>query len=152
MRTMYVSKAEQAFTHGDLQSMCFRFAAANARVEISGVLLRIGNYFVQVLEGEDALVAGLMRKIRRDHRHSSVTVLLTEEASSRVFAEWSMHVIDCDQTYYVDLEELAELREQIEDVCSATASKKEAFARLVVHMVEHVRRRSAITHAAAASG
>jgi hypothetical protein len=139
IRTIYLSRANQAFSHEELEAMCVNFAAANQGRDITGVLLRIGNYFVQVLEGEEVVVNELMRKIRLDSRHGAVTTLLEQPNTQRAFADWSMNLIDCETTYYVNFLKLLELRKQIANMISATHARQEQFSALVLELVNSIR-------------
>lgn len=139
IRTIYLSRANRAFSHEELESMCAIFAAANQERNITGVLLRIGNYFVQVLEGEEVVVNELMMKIRLDNRHGAVTTLLEQPDTQRAFADWSMNLIDCETTYYVNFLKLLELRKQIASMISPTHARQEQFSALVMELVNSIR-------------
>lgn len=69
------------------------FSAArrnNKRAGVTGALLLTGDWFVQVLEGDEPTVRALFDTISQDPRHDSVTLLDTDEVGDRVFARWSM--------------------------------------------------------------
>lgn len=63
---------------------------ANARSEITGALYLANGRFVQYLEGEEAAVAALFERIRRDRRHADCRVADRGPISARVYAGWSM--------------------------------------------------------------
>jgi hypothetical protein len=139
IRTIYLSKANRTFSHPELLSMSLEFAAANVKRDVTGVLLRIGNYFVQILEGEDGVVTDLMEKITRDLRHGAITTLLEQRDISRAFANWSMNLIDCETIYYVNLIELRAVREQIATMVVASDDQKKLFSSLILELVDCVR-------------
>jgi Sensors of blue-light using FAD len=62
----------------------------NKRAGLTGALLLTGDWFVQVLEGDEPTVRALYDIISQDPRHDSVTLLDTVEVGDRVFARWSM--------------------------------------------------------------
>jgi hypothetical protein len=62
----------------------------NKTRSVTGALLVSGDWFVQVLEGEEPTVRALFAGIERDGRHDSVTLLETGTVGERVFARWSM--------------------------------------------------------------
>lgn len=62
----------------------------NKGAGVSGALLLTGDWFVQVLEGDELTVRALFDTISKDPRHDSVTLLDTGEVGDRVFARWSM--------------------------------------------------------------
>ena len=62
----------------------------NKRAGVTGALLISGDWFVQVLEGDEPTVRALYEVIRADVRHDSVTLLDTGAPGDRVFGRWSM--------------------------------------------------------------
>ncbi len=69
------------------------FSAArrnNKNAGLTGALLLTGDWFVQVLEGDEPTVRALFDTISTDPRHDSVTLLDSGEVGDRVFARWSM--------------------------------------------------------------
>ena len=138
-RTIYLSKASYTFSHDELAIMCRDFAARNIKRKVTGVLLRIGNYFVQILEGDTEVVSDLMGKIRQDSRHGAVTTLFEQHDVPRVFAGWSMNFIDCETNYYFNLMKLPELREQITSIVSASDDQKAVFSSLILELVDCIR-------------
>lgn len=57
---------------------------------ITGALLVSGDWFVQVLEGDEARVRALYEHIAADRRHDAVTLLAAGDAHGQVFARWAM--------------------------------------------------------------
>lgn len=66
--------------------------AQNARHGVRGILLVADRMFMQVLEGEPAVLDRLMENIHRDRRHACVVPWLVEESPDHdaMFADWSM--------------------------------------------------------------
>jgi hypothetical protein len=62
----------------------------NKKAGVTGALLLTGDWFVQVLEGDEPTVRALYDTIAADPRHDSVTLLDTGAVGDRVFARWSM--------------------------------------------------------------
>ena len=62
----------------------------NRLLSVTGALMFTETHFAQVLEGPATAVDELMASIRRDDRHSDVTVIETEAMSRRRFGNWSM--------------------------------------------------------------
>jgi hypothetical protein len=58
--------------------------------QLTGALLIHGDWFVQVLEGDEDVVRGVYARIERDVRHERVALLETESVDRRVFARWAM--------------------------------------------------------------
>ncbi len=63
---------------------------ANAREGITGVLTAVDGHFVQIIEGSDDALDRLVAKLRRDPRHSDLTILERRLANSRRFGDWDM--------------------------------------------------------------
>lgn len=69
----------------------FTAARSNNKAQgITGALLLSGDWFVQVLEGEEAPVRALFASIERDPRHAEVALLAAGPVADRVFARWAM--------------------------------------------------------------
>ncbi|HST66198.1 MAG TPA: BLUF domain-containing protein [Mycobacteriales bacterium] len=62
----------------------------NKKAGLTGALLLTGDWFVQVLEGDEPTVRALYETIAADPRHDSVTLLDSGDVPERVFARWSM--------------------------------------------------------------
>lgn len=62
----------------------------NKRNQITGALLLSDEVFVQTLEGEEAVVRRLFRRIQHDSRHDEVELLEAGDVEGRVFARWAM--------------------------------------------------------------
>jgi hypothetical protein len=63
--------------------------SSNKKQDITGALLVYGDWFAQVLEGDEEPVRALFAHIAQDSRHDSVAVLETGPAT-RVFGRWAM--------------------------------------------------------------
>jgi Sensors of blue-light using FAD len=62
----------------------------NKKAGLTGALLLTGDWFVQVLEGDEPTVRSVYETIATDPRHDSVTLLDSGDVGERVFARWSM--------------------------------------------------------------
>ena len=62
----------------------------NKTQDITGALLVSGDWFVQVLEGDETAVRALFAKIEKDPRHDRVAPLETTPVEHRVFSRWAM--------------------------------------------------------------
>lgn len=63
---------------------------------ITGALLLSGDWFVQVLEGEEPAVRALFASIEQDPRHTDVSLLEAGTVPERVFARWAMARVSDD--------------------------------------------------------
>lgn len=62
----------------------------NARHDITGVLTAVGGNFVQIVEGPENAIDGLLARLLRDRRHRHLVVLERRSAVSRAFGDWDM--------------------------------------------------------------
>ena len=70
--------------------------STNKKLGITGALLLTDDTFVQVLEGEESAVRGLLARIEADPRHDDVVVLEAGDVGSRVFDRWAMARVSVD--------------------------------------------------------
>jgi hypothetical protein len=87
---IYSSRAVRNFTFDEVKQLLETVRAANARREVSGMLLYSGESFFQVLEGDPEVIDALFEKISKDPRHCRVTRIIREPIPRRFFGEWSM--------------------------------------------------------------
>jgi hypothetical protein len=74
----------------ELVSIAASASRNNLRNNVTGMLLYAGGNFLQVLEGEPAMVQATYQRICRDPRHRNILQLLQEPVSNRHFSRWSM--------------------------------------------------------------
>ncbi len=87
---VYASRARGAFGHAQLVELLTQSRERNARDHVTGMLVYRDQDFIQMLEGPDHAVRGLLDRIAADDRHTDVRVLLDETVAERRFATWSM--------------------------------------------------------------
>ena len=75
-RIFYVSRCARSLSGEDLRKIQQSSERNNPRVEITGFLIRVGDYFFQALEGPEESVDRLFQtKIREDSRHTEIRTL-----------------------------------------------------------------------------
>jgi hypothetical protein len=87
---IYQSTATWPMADADLATLLAQARAHNAAQGITGVLLYHDGQFVQVMEGEEAIVRPLYARICHDPRHRAVVRLADRALAQRSFGEWSM--------------------------------------------------------------
>lgn len=90
-RLIYHSEAVDGADTGAILAVSKR---NNALAGISGALLDVEPYYVQVLEGGRKALGDTFLRIARDPRHRAVTLCEFVEVERRVFPAWDM----CDLT------------------------------------------------------
>jgi hypothetical protein len=78
---------------GELAKILDVARARNSEAGITGVLLFNAERFVQILEGPEDAVLKIFESIKRDPRHTAVTVLMTGRKPKRHFETWSMALV-----------------------------------------------------------
>jgi len=87
---VYVSTARAGRGEDDLKDILSRARETNQELCITGILVHLDGYFLQVLEGEQDRVRNLYARIENEPHHSSVKVLLESDVAKRAFPDWSM--------------------------------------------------------------
>ncbi len=68
----------------------------NKKLDVTGALLTDGDWFVQVLEGEESVVRDLYGRIGHDKRHERISLVDARDVDDRVFARWAMAKVATD--------------------------------------------------------
>jgi hypothetical protein len=89
-RVVYVSRAVIEFGDQELEQLLVQARNANEQANITGVLFYKGDSFLQVLEGDSAVLHSLLGRIKRDPRHTRMRVVASTPLSAREFGEWRM--------------------------------------------------------------
>ena len=92
IRLIYRSKVSRQVRLSDAEEIAEKAKPRNAAEDISGLLLYTSTHFIQVLEGEEAVVRKLFSRIKRDKRHLEVEVVADRPIERREFGGWSMHI------------------------------------------------------------
>lgn len=128
LRILYFSQATQGFSSEQIREILETSQRNNAAAGITGVLLHGGGLFMQVLEGPEGAVLRAYVKILDDRRHSNSQLIHISPVSERMFASWSMAVLDSTPVEFRDIAELRSLR--LESVSSkAFANVMHAFVK-----------------------
>jgi hypothetical protein len=90
IRLTYVSSAVHELSQAVLDSILRSASDHNKSDDITGMLLYSGGNFMQVLEGEEAVVASTYARIERDTRHRDLYLMERSPVTTREFARWSM--------------------------------------------------------------
>jgi hypothetical protein len=109
----YVSRATALDASGR-RRLLKQARADNGRRQLTGMLVSLGNLYIQALEGEAGMVEAVYNTIARDERHSQVTVLFIRPISARMFLPWRLGFLECRQ---------APLPTRLEDISAAAAER-----------------------------
>ena len=86
----YYSIAKPDLDAEDIGSILTTARAFNAKQGIAGCLLFHDHQFIQILEGDRAVLEELLSHIKKDTRHHTVFVLSDSEKEKRTFSDWTM--------------------------------------------------------------
>ena len=86
----YTSIATPLLITSDIRRIMEIAKKFNAKNKITGCLLYYKRRFIQILEGEEEIIAKLYSRIKQDKKHFNVNLLYTNEISERIFPQWSM--------------------------------------------------------------
>ena len=87
---VYVSNATRPLGSPELMDILRVSQESNTQIGITGLLLYKDGNFMQLLEGREHTVRGLLEKITRDPRHYNVVTLQEGTKTEREFSEWAM--------------------------------------------------------------
>lgn len=90
LSVVYASVATEPFSDERLAALLTSSREANARADVTGMLLHREGRFIQFLEGPERTVRELMARIAQDRRHGRVRTLLEDPVTERQFPEWTM--------------------------------------------------------------
>ncbi|CAN5649116.1 hypothetical protein BH10BAC5_BH10BAC5_03390 [soil metagenome] len=89
IQLIYTSYPDK-LTEKEINSILFKSRIRNAEKGITGVLLRIENLFLQILEGEEETVCDLFEKIKKDERHKHCIMFSKTPVKTRSFSNSAM--------------------------------------------------------------
>ncbi len=94
---IYASAASRSLNQRKLPALLKKSRENNAAVDITGLLLYKDGAFFQILEGDRPTVLRVFEKIKKDPRHTNITVLLLESIPQRNFADHRMGFVSVDE-------------------------------------------------------
>jgi len=90
IRIVYVSVATKPFDEKELLQLLAKCRAKNTERRVSGQLIYSDGTFMQVLEGSEKEVDATYARIKKDTRHTNVTLLERTSIDEKQFPDWSM--------------------------------------------------------------
>lgn len=92
-RLIYSSHAMPNFNYQDLKEIMDVSNKNNRLSGLTGILCYCDCMFLQVLEGNCEVVSRTYHRIATDKRHHTPTLIECVPIESRIFGNWSMHMI-----------------------------------------------------------
>ena len=90
LQVSYVSQTKEPLSPPALLDLLLQCRRNNAAMGVTGMLLYGDRTFLQVIEGEDAVIDDLVATITRDPRHEEVKLLHRKPIDEREYGKWSM--------------------------------------------------------------
>jgi hypothetical protein len=87
---VYASVSKQRWSDDELRKLLKSSRKRNEDKNITGMLLYLDPYFLQILEGKEEVVHKSFKKIKHDPRHHKVSVLYQKPIAERAFSSWTM--------------------------------------------------------------
>ena len=132
---IYTSKAVGEWDAARLNELLNKAWRKNRELEVTGLLIYNSQHFLQVLEGDPAVIRELYRIIGEDTRHTDVVTLVERQRTSRSFSEWSMGSVNLDCISHVD----PDVIEQFAAIAARVDLPPQAVVRWFERVVEHHR-------------
>jgi Sensors of blue-light using FAD len=98
-RLIYASEPTDALTPSVVQNIVDLARVNNHQMHLSGMLAFDSRHFLQVLEGDRAVVSSLYGRIAADSRHRRLELIEVASTHERRFARWSMSFAAADAAH-----------------------------------------------------
>ena len=95
----------------------------NPELGITGVLIVIGDTYLQLLEGPKESVNTLLEFIASDERHAEMEVLAGRPMTDREFGDWAMAHHDVEPDSSLDAQVLEAIEAARQERCTATCDR-----------------------------
>ncbi|WP_375436077.1 BLUF domain-containing protein [uncultured Hymenobacter sp.] len=87
---IYMSRGVHPMSEAELRVLLEQARRENTRQGITGALVYGDGQFMQIIEGEESVLATLYAKLLQDPRHVHVVKLADKQIAHRSFQDWSM--------------------------------------------------------------
>jgi hypothetical protein len=87
---IYISQTKADWDQKQLIQLLQSSWNKNKENNVSGMLVYLGDKFIQLLEGAEEKVVETYERIVQDDRHSNIRKLLEGYSDKRIFKDWSM--------------------------------------------------------------
>ena len=87
---VYTSIASQKISDDYLKYLLEKIRKKNSARQVTGMLLYLDPFFMQVLEGEEIVVNDLFNLIKKDSKHHKVSLIYKKQIEKRYFPDWTM--------------------------------------------------------------
>jgi hypothetical protein len=74
----------------NLKNLLKKTRLKNEKVNVTGMLLYLDPFFIQILEGEEEIINETFKVIKQDPRHHQVKIIYKKQITERAFPNWVM--------------------------------------------------------------
>ena len=85
----YASSAKHSFSDSELEALLARARETNATHDVTGLLIYAKGAFIQVIEGPEAAIDMVCKRIGNDTRHQ-ILMRSERQIQMRQFSDWTM--------------------------------------------------------------
>jgi hypothetical protein len=104
----YTSLARLDLQSSDLEDIHRTAREVNSLEGITGLLVFNGTHFLQIVEGSETAIDELVRRLRRDPRHTGFEIRDQRKVGARSFPDWSMELVRVNASYFQARDTLAD--------------------------------------------
>ena len=94
---IYISSATKSLVREEFLELVAQSQNNNDALGITGVLMYKDGNFMQVLEGEQEVIAKLYASIKADPRHTLVSIIQEGPISLREYPDWSTTYLNSEE-------------------------------------------------------
>jgi hypothetical protein len=106
---VFTSVATRKISDEDLKGLLAKSRQYNLALNITGMLLYLDPYFMQILEGDESIIDEKFKKISNDEMHHKVSLIYKQPIEERSFSKWTMGFNKIGIEYFEDAENLIEI-------------------------------------------
>ena len=106
---VFTSVATRKISDEDLKGLLAKSRQYNLALNITGMLLYLDPYFMQILEGDESIIDEKFKKISNDEMHHKVSLIYKQPIEERSFSKGTMGFNKIGIEYFEDAENLIEI-------------------------------------------
>ena len=106
---VFTSVATRKISDEDLKGLLVKSRQYNLALNITGMLLYLDPYFMQILEGDESIIDEKFKKISNDEMHHKVSLIYKQPIKERSFSKWTMGFNKIGIQYFEGAENLIEI-------------------------------------------
>jgi hypothetical protein len=106
---VFTSVATRKVSDEDLKGLLVKSRQNNLALNITGMLLYLDPYFMQILEGDESIIDEKFKKILNNEMHHKVSLIYKKPIKERSFSKWTMGFNKIETQYFEGAYNLIEI-------------------------------------------